>query len=154
MTVRPAQPDDRARVLDLLGDRRAIDSPGQEVHVAEEGGRVVGASLGIAPNGPDGILGAIILEQPERTDLFHELLLANVERAVELGYQHGSAHVRRRGIVRRVERTYGLRARPFGRDTRTGRPTGWTFRVPGSAEHGRWHGFREQVSHPQHPAVG
>ena len=129
MTVRPAQPDDRARLLELLGDRRAIDSPGQEVHVAEEGGRVVGASVGIAPNGPDGILGAIMLEQPERTDLFHELLLANVERAVVLGYQHGSAHVRRRGIVRRVERTYGLRARPFGRDTRTGRPTGWTFRV-------------------------
>ncbi len=129
MTVRPAQPDDRARVLDLLGDSRAIDSPGQEVHVVEEGGRVVGASVGIAPNGPDGILGAIMLEQPGRTDLFHELLLANVERAVELGYQHGYARVRRRSIVRRVERTYDLQAKPFGRNPRTGEPIGWTFRV-------------------------
>ena len=129
MTVRPAQAGDRARVLDLLGDRRAIDSPGQEVHVVEEGGRVVGASVGIAPNGPDGILGAIVLERPRRTDLFHRLLLANVERAIELGYQHGYAHVRRRSIVRRVERTYQLQAKAFGRNPSTGRPTGWMFRV-------------------------
>jgi hypothetical protein len=129
MTVRPIRPDDRARALALLGDARAIDSPGSHVQVVEEDGRVVGAGVGIAPRGSEGILGAIITEDPRRMDLFHQLLTALVERAIEHGYQFGRATVRRRSLVRRVEQAYGLTAEPFGRDPRTREPTSWTFRV-------------------------
>ena len=86
-------------MLAFLRDTRALDSPGQHVHVAEEEGRIVAVSVGFTPQGEEASLGTILLEDPDRMDVFHKLMLAKVEHAVELGHERGSTTTRRRNLV-------------------------------------------------------
>ena len=129
MAVRPFRASDRAQALALVREPAAIDSPGQHTHVIEEEGSIVAVSIGITPDGEEAMLGTILLKDRSRMDLLHELLMAKVEHAIELGYEYGSTRIRRRDLVERSERVYGLTAEPVGRDPRSGRTVEWRFRV-------------------------
>ena len=129
LTTRLHEPADRAAVLDLIGDPRAVDQPQHRVYVAEEAGRVVGTAVVAHALGDTAYLGAVEVAPPFRPDVFRALVLAVAEGAAAAGYRHGVARYIDRSAMVRSRRHVGLTPIVAGRDPATGAAVAWRFEV-------------------------
>jgi GNAT superfamily N-acetyltransferase len=121
MSIRPYRPGDRAEVLGLVGDVRAIGLRNHYVFVAEEGGAIVGVADGQVPDDGDvARLGAVVVRDARRWDVVEELLAALVEKAIGLGFKLGTATVANRRAIEYLWDRFQLETRNAGRNTKTG----------------------------------
>jgi hypothetical protein len=128
MTIRPYEPDDLPKVLPLLGDAKGIDSPNTCVRVAEEGGEIVGVTVGVLPTAGDvSYLGPVLLKDAQRWDLFHLLIASAVEYAIDHGFEIGMSQVKSVRITRHFKDTFGMDGEPSGWNPTTGAPVQWRY---------------------------
>lgn len=120
---------DRASVLALLGDARAIDSPSSRIHVVEQAGAVVGAVVWVRPDaGDEAYLGAVMAPAGRR-DLFYALIAACAQDAIAQGFALARFDVRNERLLRRIERDFVVAPRVAGRSPTTGQALSWQVRV-------------------------
>ena len=131
-SVRPAEERDRAALFLLLGRDTALDQPQHHPLVYEDdvSGRILGASTLVVPAGGDPRIGAVQLRDATRLDVFHALVVAVVQAAVDAGFEFGEAPlVRDRAVLSFVRTFYAVEPEVTGRDGATGDPIEWRFRV-------------------------
>ena len=129
MTIRPFRDQDRGPVLTFLGDPRAIDSPSNRLHVAEEGGAIVGAVVWTQPDaGEEAQLGTVIAP-PERWDLFYGLVKATAEDALARGFQRARFTLHDKRLLDKLQRDFTIAAEVVGRDPSSGRAMAWEVLV-------------------------
>ena len=128
MAIRLYQAADRTEALALIKKPQAIDAANTEVHVAVEGGKIVGTAVGLTLDNETWMLGSILLEDAGRHDLFHALLLAQLEYAEAAGYEWIDTSTTSARLMNWVRSTY-----PPGSGTSVseakGNPPRWRFRV-------------------------
>jgi len=94
--LREAKDTDRS-TLRQMGFHEAIleRRTGREyTYVIEEGGKAVAAACGVVPfAGKTAILGGMALGRTWNRKRFHELLIALIRKAAELGFTYGQADV-------------------------------------------------------------
>ena len=130
MAIRPFRKQDRAAVLGLLDEARAIDSPNHRLHVAEEGGGVVGVALWRQPDsGDEAFLGAVVVSQPNRWDLLYGLVAAAVRDALDRGVRTGSLTLSDERLLAKIQRDFPFQPTPSAWEPNTGRPVEWEIRA-------------------------
>lgn len=136
MTIRPFREKDRERVLAMLGERRAIDSPSHRVQVLEEEGAVDGVALWVAPDaGDEGYLGPVALEAGAGPGVtgdwrpFYRLVAACAREAGDAGLKRGRFTVRDRALLRRIQRDFDVQPEASGWDPATREPVQWDVHV-------------------------
>lgn len=127
MTIRPFQESDRTDALDLIGDARSIDSPGNHTFVAEEDGRLVGFAVW-AEEGTRGYLGGMSVTQTN-WPLFFRLAGACCQDAINRGFTRGYFTLKRAALLARVETEFEVTAMPAGWDPQTGEAVHWEIEV-------------------------
>ena len=131
MSTRSFREQDRARVLALLGDRRAIDSQGRRLHVAETArAGIVGASVWfpIDTERKTGHL-AVATQPPADIGTVYELALAACDDALAAGYAVGAFDVRSPAFLTQLQRHFSIAARPSAWNPATGLPRQWAVEV-------------------------
>lgn len=129
MTIRPFREQDRGTLLTLLGDPRAIDSPSHRLHVAEEGGQIVGAVVWTQPDAGEEALLGTVTAPPERWDLFYGLVKATAEDALARGFKRARFALFDRRLLDKVRRDFSIAPVVVGRDPRSGRAMSWEVLV-------------------------
>ena len=129
MTIRPFRDQDRGPLLTFLGDARGIDSPSHRLHVAEEGGAIVGAAVWTQPDaGEEPLLGTVIAP-PGRWDLFYGLVKAAAQDALARGFKRARFTLLDRRLLVKLRRDFSIAPVVLGRDPRTGRAVSWEVLV-------------------------
>ncbi len=140
MTIRPFREEDRDRVLALLGERWAIDSPSHHLQVLEastgstglEAG-VAGVALWVEPDaGEEAYLGLVaVTAGPAPGDWrpFYRLVAGCAREAVDRGFGRGYFSVHDRGLLGRIQRDFDVRPEPSGWDPATREPVQWEVHV-------------------------
>ena len=129
MPIRPFRDQDRGAVLTFLGDPRAIDSPSHRLHVAEEGGAIVGAVVWTQPDaGEEAWLGTVIAP-PERWDLFYGLVKATAEDALARGFKRARFTLQDKRLLDKLRRDFTIVPQPSGWNPRTHQPVAWEVTV-------------------------
>ena len=129
MTIRPFRNQDRAPVLTFLGDARVIDSPSHRLHVAEEGGTIVGAAVWTQPDsGEEALLGTVFAPR-ERWDLFYGMVKAAAEDALAHGFKRARFTLLDRRLLDKLRRDFSIAPVVVGRDPRTGTAMSWEVLV-------------------------
>ena len=131
MTIRPFRDQDRGPVLALLGgDPRTLDSPSNRIHVAQEGGVVVGAVVWTQPDaGEEAQLGIVTVSLPGRRHLFYQLVRACAVDALARGFQRARFDVLDRALLALLERDFTITAQPLGWNPQTHEPVEWRVAV-------------------------
>ena len=117
LAVREQRPDDAAKLESMGFDYRVRGGKDTRIFVAEENGQIIAAGCGIAPiAGDTAMLGRIEVLQPLHADrgAFVEVLAALVERAIEMGFKLGEAHVplKHRLVIQFLREHFGLEPKP------------------------------------------
>jgi hypothetical protein len=141
MAIRPYRKQDRAAVLALVQDARAIDSPSARVQVADDRG-VVAAALWVRPDaGNDPYLASVLLPadggaappEPkgptERWRQAYQLVAACAEEALAEGFTRGHLVLVSEALVRHVQRDFTFPIEPAGWHPETGEPALWRIDV-------------------------
>jgi hypothetical protein len=129
MTIRPFRDQDRGPVLTFLGDPRAIDSPSNHIHVAEENGTIVGAVIWTQPDaGDEALLGAVIAP-PGRLDLFYSLVRSTAEDALARGFKQATFTIRKPGLLALLQRDFTISPQPAAWNPHTHKPVQWRIAV-------------------------
>ncbi len=133
MTIRPYDPKDRPRALQVLKDHRAIDDPSNHILVTD--GAEEGLALWHQPSAGPGLLA--IVHAPNNRTLFYQLALQACERAIEAGLTQGYFQIHDVRLLDRLQRDFNINPVPEGREPNTalsspkgpGAPTSWTVAV-------------------------
>ena len=131
MSTRSFREQDRARVLALLGDRRALDSQGRRLHVAEAtGSGIVGASVWfpISAEPKTGHL-AVTTQAPADIGTVYELALSACDDALAEGYVIGTFEVRNSAFLAQLQRHFSIDAKPSAWSPATKLPKQWAVEV-------------------------
>ncbi|KKN72538.1 hypothetical protein LCGC14_0410420 [marine sediment metagenome] len=128
MAIRFIQPADHVKAQGLLGGPRTLDAPGNRVHVAEENGKIVGATVWAQPDDGEAILGDVVAPMGRR-DLYYGLIKAAVTDALARGFTKGVSTVHRKALLNQLERDFTLTANPSGWNPLTQAPVEWTIHV-------------------------
>ena len=125
-TVRPYEPRDRARVLELAKDPRAIDSPGPRIIVAEASAAL---ALWVRPDaGDEGELGPVIAPAGDRR-LFYRLVERACRQAIDEGLERGTFTLSDERLLRLLQREFRIEPQASGWEPATGRPVRWDVHV-------------------------
>lgn len=132
-TVSRFDENDRADVLALLGgDERTLDSPNHRVHVAKDGGQVIGAVLWLRPDAiGETMLGAVTLSPGSEGNrpLFYKLIAACIQDAVDEGFQKGYATIRDAGMVALLDRDFDITVTESAWEPNTRTAVQWEIHV-------------------------